>query len=490
MTRVGSAVVLAAHGSRSDVSVGQQIDALAARLAARGVAEVVVASYHAGTPSFETILDTIDAERIAVVPLLTSDGYYNRTVLPAAFRRNARASKPGWRISAPVGTHPALANDLAEVVRRTIERLGLIAERCEVVVAGHGTTRVASSQKSADALAVALSGSLEMPVTPLYLDAEPALTSIWAATSRPHVIVVPFLFGGGHLRDDLPQRIGMAAGRTLTTLEGLLALDALDEIVAARAREALSALGTVTLVGAGPGDPGLITVRGLEMLRAADVVIHDRLVSPQLLREVRPDAVMLDVGKRAGDEAEVQLRINALLVEHALAGSSVVRLKGGDSFVFGRGSEEIDACALAGVPYVVVPGVTSAVAAAAAAGIPVTERSVARSFAVVTARTADEPVDRNSALSHVAHADTLVVMMGAASIGTVAAQLIAAGRASDTLVAIVSHGTMSDQRVLCSTLAAIEHDALASPLPAPLVLVVGAVTRRAAAGIADQLQQH
>jgi uroporphyrin-III C-methyltransferase len=479
MMGVRTAVVLAAHGSRSDATVGERIDALAARLARRGLADVVVAAYHAGAPSFDTVLDSLDADRIAVVPLLTSDGFYNRSVLPSALRRNARASRPGWRISAPVGTHPALAAGCATAVRHTISQQDLLAEQCEVVVAGHGTTRVASSQESTFVLAHTLSRVLGIPATALYLDAEPALASIWDATSRPHVIVVPFLFGGGHLRDDLPQRIGESAGRTVTILDGLLALDTLDGVVAERAREALLSVGTVTLVGAGPGDPGLITVRGLDALRAADVVVHDRLVARELLSEVQPDATLIDVGKRAGDEAAAQLRINALLVEHALAGSNVVRLKGGDSFVFGRGSEEIDACAAAGVPYAVVPGVTSAIAAPAAAGIPVTERSVARSFAVVTARTADEPVDSNTALCRVAHADTLVVMMGAASIGAVAAQLMAAGRSPSTSVAIVSHGTMIDQRVMHSTLERIEIDAATNPLPAPLVLIIGDVTRRA-----------
>ena len=237
----------------------------------------------------------------------------------------------------------------------------------------------------------------------------------------------------------------------------------LDDIVTFRANDALRAVGTVTLVGAGPDDPGLITVRGLAALRAADVVIHDRLVAPELLLEVRTGAKVLDVGKRAGDEAAAQLRINALIVSHALAGSNVVRLKGGDSFVFGRGSEEIDACTAAGISWDVIPGVTSAIAAAAAAGIPVTERSVARSFAVVTARTADEPVEQNTALAGVAHADTIVLMMGSSAIGTAARQPLAAGRNLATPVAIVSHGTMDDQRVMRSTLETVERDAAQPP---------------------------
>ena len=142
------------------------------------------------------------------------------------------------------------------------------------------------------------------------------------------------------------------------------------------------------LVGGGPGDPGLITSRGLDLLRAADVVVHDRLIGPELLREARADAELIDAGKGPGLAPLAQAEINALLVAQARLGRTVVRLKGGDPFVFGRGSEEAAACREAGVPVYVVPGVSSAIAGPAAAGIPVTARGLARSFAVITARTA------------------------------------------------------------------------------------------------------
>ena len=146
--------------------------------------------------------------------------------------------------------------------------------------------------------------------------------------------------------------------------------------------------GRVHLVGGGPGDPGLITSRGLELLRSADVVVHDRLIGPELLREARADAELIDVGKGPGHAPYRQEEINRLLVDRARLGRTVVRLKGGDPFVFGRGSEEAAACREAGVPVYVVPGVSSAIAAPAAAGIPVTARGLARSFAVVTAQRA------------------------------------------------------------------------------------------------------
>ncbi len=141
---------------------------------------------------------------------------------------------------------------------------------------------------------------------------------------------------------------------------------------------------TVFLVGAGPGDPGLLTRRGEELLRAADVVVYDRLAPSALLELARADAELIDVGKAPGDAAMTQEEINALLVARGAAGREVVRLKGGDPFVFGRGGEEAEACIAAGVPFEVVPGVTSAIAAAAYAGIPVTHRRVSTSFTVVT----------------------------------------------------------------------------------------------------------
>ncbi len=481
MTRTGTAIVLAAHGSRSDPSVQQRYEALAARLQARGAADDVIVAYHAVSPSLDACLDRLSAERIAVVPMLTSDGYFNRVVIPAALRQNTRAAEPGWRISAPVGTHAAWVTVLAKQVHGAIAEHSLDASRVELIVVGHGTTREPASQTSTASLAAGLSEIVGVPAQAFYLDASPLLETVWGATSREQLVVVPFLFGGGHLRDDIPERIGVHATNTSHLLGGLLDNEALDDIVAERAAEAFRDVGSVTLVGAGPGDPGLITVRGLAALRAADVVVYDRLVAAELLAESRHDAIRIDVGKRAGDEVAAQERINAVLVEQALAGHRVVRLKGGDSFVFGRGSEEIDACIAAGIPWTVVPGVSSAIAAPESAGIPVTERSVARSFAVITARTADESLEQGTALASVAHADTIVVMMGSTAIAAIAAQLLALGRAPDTTVAVVSRGTMADQRVLASTLRSVGDDAAVAALPSPLVLIIGAVTRRALA---------
>jgi uroporphyrin-III C-methyltransferase len=230
----------------------------------------------------------------------------------------------------------------------------------------------------------------------------------------------------------------------------------------------------VHLVGGGPGDPGLITSRGLDLLRSADVVVHDRLIGPELLREARPDAELIDAGKGPGLAPLSQAELNALLVAQARLGRTVVRLKGGDPFVFGRGSEEAAACREAGVPVYVVPGVSSAIAGPAAAGIPVTARGLARSFAVVTAHTVG-PDDEVPDLRGLAGVDTLVVLMGRAGLAAVAAQLIAAGRDPDTPAACIQSATMPQQRVTRATLATIAEAADREGLENPVVTVIGAV---------------
>jgi uroporphyrin-III C-methyltransferase len=231
--------------------------------------------------------------------------------------------------------------------------------------------------------------------------------------------------------------------------------------------------GTVHLVGAGPGDPELVTVRGLRLLRCADVVVHDRLVHPGLVAEARPGAERIDVGKAPGRPSPSQEEIHALLIDRARAGLSVVRLKGGDPFVFGRGGEELLACAAAGVRCEVVPGVTSAVAAPAAAGIPVTHRGLAASFAVLTAhRAADlDDVDWGA----LARVDTVVVLMGVARLRYVAANLIRAGRPRGTPAAIVERGTWPGERIVTGTLANLATRATEANVHPPATIVVGEV---------------
>jgi uroporphyrin-III C-methyltransferase len=236
------------------------------------------------------------------------------------------------------------------------------------------------------------------------------------------------------------------------------------------------ATGTVHLVGAGPGDPGLITARGLELLRRADVVVYDRLVGPELLGEARPEAELVDVGKGAGHAALSQDAINALLVEHARQGRTVLRLKGGDPFVFGRGSEEVAACREAGIVTDVVPGVSSAIAAPAAAGIPVTARGIARSFAVITAHQAG-PDGSEPDVAGLAAVDTIVILMGRAALDGLSRRLIAAGRDPDTPAACIASATTPAQRVTLATLGTIAAAAERDGLEAPVVTVVGEVAK-------------
>jgi len=230
--------------------------------------------------------------------------------------------------------------------------------------------------------------------------------------------------------------------------------------------------GCVYLVGAGPGDPGLLTRRGAEVLETADVVVFDRLANSALLDLAPPTAERISVGKAPGAVEMGQDDISALLVERGKAGERVVRLKGGDPFVFGRGGEEAEALAAAGVPFEVVPGITSAIGAPAYAGIPVTHRGVSTHFTVVTGH--EDPGKDRSDVDWEALAragGTLVILMGAGRVEDIAQRLIAGGLATDTPVAAVRNGTRPDQQTVRTTLGEIE----AAPIEAPSAIVVGEV---------------
>ncbi|MGC4849826.1 uroporphyrinogen-III C-methyltransferase [Micromonospora sp. DT15] len=235
-------------------------------------------------------------------------------------------------------------------------------------------------------------------------------------------------------------------------------------------------VGRVALVGAGPGDPELITVKGWRLLTEADVVVADRLVPGLLLDELRPDVELVDASKIPYGPSRAQEEINQILVDRALAGAFVVRLKGGDPYVFGRGGEELLACAAAGVPVTVVPGVTSSIAAPAAAGIPVTHRGVAHEFTVVSghlAPSAPASLVRWDALA--ALHGTLVILMGLKNLAAITATLIAHGRSPQTPAAVVQEATTGTQRVLRSTLDAVAADVLTAEVRPPAVVVVGDV---------------
>ncbi len=235
--------------------------------------------------------------------------------------------------------------------------------------------------------------------------------------------------------------------------------------------------GKVSLVGAGPGDPGLITAKGLDRIRGADVVIYDRLSSARLLEEAAPEAELIDVGKIPGRTRLRQPEINPLLVEKATEGKTVCRLKGGDPFVFGRGGEEALALTDAGIEWEVVPGVTSSIAAAAYAGIPITHRGMATSFTVITG--SEDPEKEESQLSYKAVAGltgTVVFVMGWSALPEITGQLVAAGMPSDRPCAVVQWGTTASQRTVTGPLSDIAHMAEEAGLSNPAAFIVGEVT--------------
>ena len=240
----------------------------------------------------------------------------------------------------------------------------------------------------------------------------------------------------------------------------------------------MSKTGIVHLVGAGPGDPGLITVKGLETLRRSDVIVFDRLAPAELLTHAKPNAELISAAKSPGSAALNQAQINAVLIDRALQGKSVCRLKGGDPFVFGRGGEEAIALAEAEIPYSVIPGITSAIGAAAYAGIPVTHRGLASSFTVVTASEMQDPSDSRVNWESVAKSGgTIVVLMGASRVAEIASVLIAHGRKEDEPAAAVHRGTSTQQRTVVSTLSGIALAVQTAGLTAPLALVIGDVVR-------------
>ncbi|CUZ11527.1 Siroheme synthase [Serratia marcescens] len=229
------------------------------------------------------------------------------------------------------------------------------------------------------------------------------------------------------------------------------------------------AQGEIALVGAGPGDVGLLTLRGLQVMQQADVVLYDHLVSGEILDLVRRDAERICVGKRAGAHSVIQEETNRLLVELAQQGKRVVRLKGGDPFIFGRGGEELQVAAAAGIPFQVVPGVTAAAGATAYAGIPLTHRDHAQSVTFITGHC--RPDGDGLDWADLARArQTLAIYMGTMKAADISQRLIAHGRAADTPVAVISRGTRADQQVQIGTLDQLEHLAQRAPLPALLVI--------------------
>jgi len=290
-------------------------------------------------------------------------------------------------------------------------------------------------------------------------------SSVWTPAIGRHDDVVVGVHGGGDPQRAIGVRDAVVAGLT----DGSIADRASRAPVGGRR-------GSVVLVGGGPGDPGLITVRGRRAVAQADVVVADHLAPQSLLSSLPPDVEVVDASKLPRGRSMAQEQINALLVEHALAGKRVVRLKGGDPFVFGRGMEELEACVAAGVPVEVVPGITSAIAVPALAGIPVTHRGLTHEFVVVSGHL--PPGHPNSLVDWAALGrlrGTVVVLMGVDTAPAIAAALIEHGRAGSTPVAIVSDGSTPAQRTVRTTLAELPRAVADEGIRPPAVWVVGDV---------------
>ena len=263
-------------------------------------------------------------------------------------------------------------------------------------------------------------------------------------------------------------------GRIMQMLRSARHADAIREIERLLAADATPAGGSVAIVGAGPGDPGLLTLRALRLLDEADVILHDRLVSAQVLELARRDALLVDVGKDAQHHRVTQDDIHALMLQHARAGKRVVRLKGGDPFVFGRGGEELEFLRAHHVPYEAVPGITAALACAAYAGIPLTHRDHAQSVRLVTAH-CKQSLDELDWRALAGDRQTLAIYMGVAQLRTVRTRLIAHGRNARVPFALIENGSRRGQRVVTGALHELDTLAQRHDVRAPALLIIGEV---------------
>jgi uroporphyrin-III C-methyltransferase / precorrin-2 dehydrogenase / sirohydrochlorin ferrochelatase len=307
----------------------------------------------------------------------------------------------------------------------------------------------------------------------------------WTPATTRHGPVTVAVTAGGDPRRAVAIRDAIAELLTKIQLTGR-GSEETRRTDRAAAAEASAPGGSVVLVGAGPGDPELITVRGRRLLAEADVVVVDRLVPGLLLDELRPEVALVDASKIPHGPAAAQEEINRVLVEHARAGKRVVRLKGGDPFVFGRGGEEVLACTEAGIPVTVVPGLTSAIAAPAAAGIPVTHRGVAQEFVVVSGHLPPghpESVVDWAALARLG--GTLCVLMGLTHLRAITEALITHGRAPDTPSVAVRAGTTGAQQTVRADLRELADAVARAGLRPPAVVVVGEVVDVLARGQTD-----
>jgi uroporphyrin-III C-methyltransferase len=374
-----------------------------------------------------------------------------------------------------------------------------------VLVVGHGSRR---EEANADVREVArligLRGGFSLIEAAFLEIAHPTISEAFTRLveqGAEHITVHPyFLSPGRHTRGDLPVEVEEAArqhpGIAYQMTEPLAAHPLVVEASVERIRESIGPTagtssssrgnaseasaarrGTVYLVGAGPGDPGLLTLKARDLLASCDVVVYDNLVNPELLGHVSATAERIYVGKVGGGRQTPQEEINRLIVDHAGAGKRVVRLKGGDPFLFGRGGEEAEAILDAGLRFEVVPGISSALAVPAYAGIPLTHRGLSSSVTVLTGARQGQGERASDLLANTAAADTLVILMGVAHLREITTDLLKAGRAGETPAAVIRWGTYEGQQIVLGTLQTIADEAERALLRAPAVIIVGEVVR-------------
>src|SRR6202171_4859575 len=368
-----------------------------------------------------------------------------------------------------------------------------------VLIVGHGSRRQGGDADVREAARrIGERGGFDL-VEAAFLEIEhpnisEAFTRLVEQGAREITVHPYFLSPGRHTRGDIPIEGRGAArqhpGINYRITEPLSAHPLVVEASIERIHEAIdrqlqqetarnasftAKRGTVYLVGAGPGDPGLLTVKARDLLASCDLVIYDYLVNHEILQHLPIRAQRIYAGKVGGGRQTSQDEINRMLISHALDGRRVVRRKGGDPFLFGRGAEEAEALRAAGIPFEVVPGISSALAVPASAGIPLTRRGLSSSVAVLTGARGGDGAPENSALANLASVDTLVVLMGATHLRQIAKDLTAAGRSAQTPAAVIRWGTYEGQQTVTGTLDTIAVEAERVGMKAPAVIIVGEV---------------
>jgi len=407
------------------------------------------------------------------------------------------------RVVAPI-IHPELAA-LAQQLERRDYRETDLAGVCLTVAATDNTTLNACVAKDAQQRGIAVNvvdaPQLCSVIFPAIVDRSPLIVAVSSGGVAPVLArllrarlesLIPAAYGrlaqlAGRFRQQVKSTLPTPGQRRIfweEVFQGSIA----ERFLAGQENEAqrllqeklqekpANAPGEVYLVGAGPGDVDLLTFRALRLMQQADVVLYDRLLPAGILELCRRDATRIYVGKRAAEHVAPQQQINQMLVTFARQGKRVLRLKGGDPFIFGRGGEEIEQLAAEGIPFQVVPGITAASGCAAYAGIPLTHRDYAQSVRFVTGHLKNGSCDLPWA-DLVAPAQTLVVYMGLGGLATICQQLIAHGRARTTPAALVEQGTTAQQRVISSTLADLPRQAELKQVGAPALLIVGEVVK-------------